>query len=221
MWRKNGSLYYFLGEQRTPEWFEARAGRLTASVVSAATGRTNYGKKDVDVVAQTAAKIRKEVPDEPINNAQQDGIDYEDSIRDEYVRRNGVEVTELGFVFDERRPHLGVSPDGLVGEDGLIEIKCPQKMYDRLLDICEGKKPPTYLKNYVPSYIFPSHYDQMQTQMAVLGRKWCDYVVYCPKDQIYVQHRVPFNPRHWKVLSDLIDQFIERELKDVQVYIPA
>ena len=221
LWTRERSLYYFNGEQRSEEWFLARKNRLTASNVSAAVGRTTYGKKEVDLPSEIAANIRGETEKTEINEAQAQGINYEAGIRVEYEKRNGVVVREVGFVFNIDRPHLGVSPDGLVGEDGLIEIKCPQKIYERLLDVCEGRTKPYYLKDGIPSYIFPSHYDQMQTQMAVLGKKWCDYVVYCPADEIYIQHRVPFNPRHWKVLSLLIDRFIDRELKHTEAYVPV
>jgi hypothetical protein len=75
-----------------------------------------------------------------------------------YVDRTGNHVSEVGFVIPSWCPFIGVSPDGLVGERGCIEIKAPVRMYN---------------------FPKPEHYAQMQMQMKVCERDWCDYVVYC------------------------------------------
>ena len=85
----------------------------------------------------------------------------------------GNPVQEVGFV--EQDDYAGCSPDGLVGKEGLIEIKCKQD-YNHLYAVCN-------------EWIDPEHELQMQYQMLITGRNWCDYVLYNPlfKNPIYVQ----------------------------------
>ena len=79
----------------------------------------------------------------------------------------------------EENEYVGVSPDGLVGEDGLIEIKCPQDK--------------TYTQYLLDGKIKPEYYSQMQMQMFITERLWCDYVVYNPnfKKSITIQRVYP------------------------------
>ena len=152
--------------QRTPEWYSSRCGRVTASAISNVmmdkdrAGYRNY-------MAQLVCERLTGQPTEGYTSpAMQHGIDTEAEARAAYSARVGLLVEEVGFI-KHPKFEAGASPDGLVGSDGLVEIKCVQPA--AALDIIESKKVPT------------EHRLQMQWQMAVTGRDWCDYVVDQPK----------------------------------------
>ena len=151
--------------QRTDDWHAQRLGLVTASAVSkvmmasSTAGYRNY-------MAQLICERLTGQPTETFKSAaMQHGIDTEPEARAAYSARTGLLVEEVGFI---RHPKLeaGASPDGLVGEDGLVEIKCVQP--STMLDLIDSRQ------------IEKEHRLQMQWQMAVTGRDWCDYVVYQP-----------------------------------------
>lgn len=152
--------------QRVPEWYAARCGRVTASNISnvmMSKDRAGYRNYMAQLVCERLTGQPTETYTSP---AMQHGIDTEAEARAAYSARVGQLVEEVGFI---KHPKLeaGASPDGLVGTEGLVEIKCLQPAAS--LDIIESKKVPT------------EHRLQMMWQMAVTGRDWCDYVVYQPK----------------------------------------
>lgn len=101
-----------------------------------------------------------------VTPAMQRGTDLEPEARDLYVKETGNQVEETGFWQHPELDFVGASPDGLVGDDGLLEIKCP------MLETHIG---------YIEDYIVPEDYrPQMALQMACTGRKWCDFVSYYP-----------------------------------------
>jgi putative phage-type endonuclease len=135
------------------------------------TSRDNY-------MAQLVCEnITKTKADGFTNAAMEWGTEQEPFARAAYEAKTGVMVEEVGFVPHPLIEWAGASPDGLVGPDGLVEIKCPNTatMIDTLLT---GKVPGKY--NI-----------QMQFQMACTGRHWCDYVVFDPrmpaKAQLFVK----------------------------------
>lgn len=152
--------------QRTPEWYSSRCGRVTASAISNVMmdkSKAGYRNYMAQLVCERLTGQATETYTSP---AMQHGIDTEAEARAAYSARVGQLVEEVGFI---KHPKLeaGASPDGLVGTEGLCEIKCVQPA--TALDIIESKKVPT------------EHRLQMMWQMAVTGRDWCDYVVYQPK----------------------------------------
>jgi putative phage-type endonuclease len=102
-----------------------------------------------------------------VNAAMQWGTDQEPNAREEYEIRYGVEVELVGYVAHPEMDYAGASPDGLVGDDGLIEIKCPATA-THIETILGGKVPRKYLL-------------QMQWQMSCTDRQWCDFVSYDPR----------------------------------------
>ena len=155
-----------MSEQGGQEWLAERAGRVTASALSnvmmakTAAGYQNY------MAQLVCERLTGEPTETYVSPAMQHGIDTEDEARAAYMARNAVIVDQTGFVRHSKL-EAGCSPDGLVGDEGLIEIKCVQPA--TALDLLESKKVPT------------DHYNQIQWQLAVTGRDWCDYVVYQPK----------------------------------------
>lgn len=154
-------------EQGSPEWFAMRAGKVTASkaadVMSAITtaGYRNY-LADLVVERLTGNKTESFT-----NAAMQWGVDQEPIARAEYEVKTGNLVDQIAFVDHPTIANFGCSPDGLVGDDGLIEIKCPNTATH--IDYVMQDKVPT---KYIP---------QIQCQLAVTGRKWCDFVSFDPR----------------------------------------
>ena len=149
-------------QQRTEEWLTARAGKVTASclddVMAAKTtaGYQNYMAKLI------CERLTGRAEQTPVSAAMQRGTDLESLARDFYVVETGAMVEEVGFYEHPSILNSGASPDGIIGTDGLIEIKCPNTATH--IKTLESKKPALkYMR-------------QMQWQMACTGRKWCDFV---------------------------------------------
>jgi putative phage-type endonuclease len=191
-------------EQRSEEWFQARLGKVTASRVVDVLAKIKSGESasrrnyKIQLVSE---RLTGEKQETYINQAMQDGIDREQFAREKYVQQFG-EVEEVGFI---QHPTLeaGASPDGLVGTDGIIEIKCPMG----------STHTETLMTQEVPSKYVP----QIQFQLLVTGRKWCDFVSYNPMFpenlQVFVR-RVFANKEYQKELEDEVKQFLN-EVDDV------
>jgi len=185
-------------EQRSEEWFQARLGKVTASRVADVLAKIKSGESasrrnyKIQLVSE---RLTGEKQETYINQAMQDGIDREFYARERYVQQFG-EVEEVGFV---KHPTLeaGASPDGMVGEDGILEIKCPMG----------STHTETLMTQDVPSRYVP----QIQFQLLVTGRKWCDFVSYNPMFpkhlQVFVK-RVEADPVYQKELESEVKQFL-------------
>lgn len=152
-------------EQRTQEWYAARKGRITASLVGGLLDCAPYMSKD----AAFRALVRSchGLPDEFEGNIATDyGTNNEELAVKAYEIETGNTVVLAGFVAWDN--WLGASPDGYIGDDGLIEIKCPF-----------GKR-----KDEEPEFASiedqPHYYAQIQVQLFVTGRKWCHFWQWSP-----------------------------------------
>jgi putative phage-type endonuclease len=166
--------------QGSSEWFYQRLGKVTASRVAdvIAKTKTGYSTSRDNYMAQLVVERLTFTKTESYTNAaMQWGTDTEPFARAAYEATQGVMVEEVGFVRHPTIEWAGASPDGLVGDDGCIEIKCPNT-----LTMIE-----TLLSQKVPG----KYFTQMQFQLACTGRKWCDYVVFDPrmpaKAQLFVK----------------------------------
>jgi len=115
-------------EQLSQEWFEARLGKVTASRVSdvLATRKGQESTVRAKYKLQLATeRLTNKKTDTYMNQAMQDGIEREPMAREIYEKLKDVTVEEVGFVQHPAIERAGASPDGLVGDDGIIEIKCP------------------------------------------------------------------------------------------------
>lgn len=148
--------------QGSAEWHALRAGRLTAS-----HGQEigNNGKGLETYVYKTLAKKYSTGQYESYTDEHMErGIELESKARSVYELLNGVTVEQIGFV--EYNEYIGASPDGLVGDDGGIEIKCHDNVTHFKL-LVKGEKE-----------IDSKYRWQCQMNMLVTGRKWWDYVAY-------------------------------------------
>lgn len=158
-------------EQRTDEWYAARLGKATASRIAGIIAKNKDGKAAAsreNIAVELALEILTGNRQEGFTNAaMQWGTETEPLARIAYEIHIGTLVEEAGFIDHPTVPMSGCSPDGLVGAEGLIEIKCPNSA-THLKTITSGKADPQYIP-------------QMQWQMAVTGRQWCDFVSYDPR----------------------------------------
>lgn len=193
--------------QGSPEWFAARLGKVTASRVSdvVAKTKTGWGAGRANYMADLIVERLTGNPTEGfINTAMQWGIDTEPQALAAYEFRHDCEVTEVGFVLHPLITDSGASPDGLVGSDGLIELKCPNTAthIDTLLS---GAVPGKYLS-------------QMQWQMACTERKWCDFVSFDPRlpetMRLFVR-RVPRDDALIAGLENDIRDFLDEMAKKI------
>jgi len=147
-------------EQRTPEWFAARKGRLTASMAGAALGLAPYMSKD-DALRALVRDLHGMESEFKGNIATEYGIANEQLARSAYELQTGNSVQNAGFVpFED---WTGASPDGYIAEDGLIEIKCPFGL---------RKNPDPAFKSIEDQ---PHYYAQIQLQLFVTDRTWCHF----------------------------------------------
>ena len=156
--------------QGSDEWKALRLGKVTASRVSDVVAKTKsgYGAGRANYAAQLIAERLTGTPAESYTNAaMQHGTETEPEARAAYEFYQCVTVEEVAFVPHPKIDQAGCSPDGLVGGDGLVEIKCPQTA--------------THLETLLGQAVPGKYETQMQFQMACTGRKWCDFVSYDPR----------------------------------------
>jgi putative phage-type endonuclease len=191
-------------QQRTPEWFAKRLGLVTASRIADVMAKTKTGASASrsGYMAQLVTERLTGAPTEGFQSAAMEwGIEQEPHARAAYEAREGVLVDEVDFV---RHPLLeaGASPDGLVGEDGCIEIKCPNTA--TMLEYIEDRSVPR-------KYLL-----QMQWQLACTGRNWCDFVAFDPRLPEHLQLLVIRVPRDEGVIAEIageVGRFLT-ELRD-------
>ena len=188
-------------EQGTEEWFAIRCGKVTASRIAdiIATTKSGYSASRANYEAQLICEILTGKPAESFTNAAMAwGTETEPLARAQYELKTGNMVNQIGFVVHPKIEQAGASPDGLVDNDGLIEIKCPNTSTH--LD--------TLLSQKVPS----KYITQMTWQMLCTGRKWCDFVSYDPRLpdnlQLFIQ-RIELDEEYGKKLESEVKGFLE------------
>lgn len=157
-------------EQRTDDWFAARAGKATASSIYKIMARTKtgFGADRANYMAQLVSERLTGVRTETFTNAaMQWGVETEAQARAAYMDATGEDVAEIGFIDHPTVLMSGASPDGIVGFDGLLEVKCPNTA--------------THIATLRGAPIDRKYLLQMQWQMACAERDWCDFVSYDPR----------------------------------------
>jgi len=188
-------------EQGSPEWLAIRLGKVTASRITdvLAKGKSGEATTREDYRTELVVQRLTNEPGESFTNAAMEwGVLQEPMARIAYEAQANVFVEQVAFVDHPTIEWFGCSPDGLVGETGLVEIKCPASKNH--LKYLLGGKPPA---KYVP---------QMQCQMAVTGRKWCDFVSYdprLPEDlQLFVA-RLERDVSYIMAMEEEVDKFLK------------
>lgn len=157
-------------EQRTDEWFAARCGKVTASALYKVMARTKtgWGADRTNYAAQLVTERLTGRPADSFSNAaMQWGVDTEPQARAAYAIHTDEVPVEVGFLDHPRIVWSGASPDGLVGNSGMIEIKCPNTA--------------THIATLDGAEIDRKYLYQMQWQMACAEKDWCDFVSFDPR----------------------------------------
>jgi len=188
-------------EQRTEEWYASRLGKVTASRVADIVAKTKTG------YSASRAKYMGELLCERLTGSRGDtyqnaamvwGVNTEPQARVAYEAALGELLEEVGFIPHPTIEMAGASPDGLVGEEGLVEIKCPTTI--------------THIDTLLSITVPQQYMTQMQWQMACTGRKWCDFVSYDPRlpenMQMFI-HRVERDDKMIAELEGEVVKFIE------------
>jgi len=187
-------------EQRSPEWYAARLGKVTASRVAdlMAKMKSGYSTSRTNYMAELICERLTGNPTEGYTNgAMQWGIDTEPRAKAAYTFTLGQPIVDCAFALHGKISDFGASPDGLVGDDGLLEIKCPNSA--------------THIETLLRGGVEGKYFTQMQAQMAVTGRKWCDFVSFDPRlpaeMQIFVK-RIERDDASIEIMEDEIRSFL-------------
>lgn len=194
-------------QQGSNEWLELRLGKVTASKFSDVM--TNGKGVGLSATARSymIRLISEILRGEPMpffeNEAMKWGTETEPQARAMYELKNNIDVKEVAFV--ELNDFVGVSPDGLVGDDGLLEIKCPNTE--------------TQIKRFLYGVGLPKEYEaQVQGQLWVTGREWCDFVSFDPRIDVnasYIQTRVYRDEEYIETLEKKVMAFVEEMKKTI------
>ncbi len=194
-----------MSEQQTEQWFTDRLGKVTASRLAdvLAKTKTGYSASRANYMTQLVLeRITKTRAESYSNAAMQWGNEQEPFARAAYEAHTGQMVEEVGFIQHPDIEDAGASPDGLVGDDGMVEIKCPSSStaLECWLIHAQGGNP-----------VYARYYAQMQFQMRCADRSWVDYVVFDPrmpaKAQLFV-FRVQRNAEFLKIAEDEVITFL-------------
>lgn len=194
----NRSLEIFNFDQGTPEWFECRKGIPTASMFSAILAKGQGKTRRTYMMKLLGERITGELQDSFSNAHMERGKEMEEEARLAYAFMKEVEPVQVGFI---RNKEKGCSPDSLIDENGLLEIKT--KLPHLQLEVL--------LADEMPS----EHKAQVQGQLWIAEREWCDFVSFWPKTPIFIK-RVYRDEKYIKTLSDEVEKFLN-ELTDLEV----
>lgn len=154
--------------QRSDDWYAERCGKVTASRVKDLNAKPSKGKAlnalGLTILAERLTGVQKETP---TNFYMQWGIDNEPHAIAAYENETGFFVNGTGLIDHPFIEMFGASPDGLVGENGQIEVKCPDTT--------------THLNTLLTKEVPEEHIPQITSQLACTRRQWCDFVSYDPR----------------------------------------
>lgn len=179
-------------EQNSQEWLAARCGSLGASSIAdmVAKTRNGWGASRFNLAARIVCERLTGSPQESYTNAaMQWGHDTEPQARAMYEFMRDTPVTSVGLVLHPSIDKSHASPDGLVGDDGLLEIKCPNTA--------------THIETLLSEEIEGKYVKQMQWQMACCQRPWCDFVSFDPRLPAEMQMFVKRVHHHPEFIAEL------------------
>ena len=177
--------------QGSEEW-ENWGARPTASEFGSfcTPARGDYSKSATDYACKIICKRLRVYVEPPTSFAMDWGTENEPLARAAYQLQTGRDVEEVGFVIPDLTDAYGGSPDGLVGDDGLLEIKCPQS---------------PSLVRYHADGILPAQYKpQVQGLLLITGREWCDFYVWHPYLKPFLLRVMPDEKYQAKIAKNLL-----------------
>lgn len=193
-------------KQGTPEWLALKAGTPSTSnfdKIIKNDGKPSKQNKKY-MYQLIGEKLLGHIPETYKNKAMERGNELEAEAREFYQFTNDVEVSQVAVAYKDENKDFLCSPDGLIGEDGLIEIKCP------LL--------PTHIEYLINNELPSKYFTQVQGQLFVTGRKWVDFMSYYPSIKPLIV-RVERDEKFIKLLEVELSSFctelvkLEKKLK--------
>lgn len=199
-------------EQNTEEWRFARCGSLGASQIADAisTGRDGktFGATSINISANLVIERLTGRPIETYKSpAMMWGSENEENAKRAYEAHTGEFVSDVGLYTHPTIKGTHASPDGLVGVDGLVEIKCPNSA--------------THIETLKAGKVATRYIYQMQWQMACTGRAWCDFVSFDPRMPEHLQLFVERHDRDDKLIAELeakVGAFLQRVQNDLDAF---
>jgi putative phage-type endonuclease len=179
-------------EQHSPQWHAARLGKATASRIADIVARTKsgYATSRANYAAELVCERLTGVHAESfVSSAMAWGVEKEAEARRLYEFERDLQAVTVGFIDHPAIAMSGASPDGLIGDVGLIEVKCP--LTATHIDTLLGRSVPG---RYVT---------QMQWLLAVTGRQWCDFVSYDPRLPLHLRLFVERVHRDARLIAEL------------------
>lgn len=196
-------------EQRTDAWYQARLGKVTASRLADVMAKTKsgYAASRQNYMAELICQRLTGKTEEGYSNAaMQRGTELEPVAREMYsLNEFDAVITEVGLIDHPTISGFAASPDGLVNDDGLIEIKCPNT-WTHLQTLKTGEPKRQYLL-------------QMHAQMMCTGRRWCDFVSFddrLPPELSYFKTRIPFDESLAKEIEAEVIHFLSELESEIQ-----
>lgn len=187
-------------EQGSEAWFAQRLGKVTASRVADVIAKTKTGystSRDNYMAQLVCERMTNTVAESFTNTAMAWGTETEPLARAAYEAYADVLVDEVAMITHPTIEASGASPDGLVGDDGMLEIKCPNTA--------------THIDTLLSQSVPGKYNTQMQWQMACTGRQWCDFVSFdsrLPTElQLFVK-RVPRDNAYIAMLEEEVQKFL-------------
>ena len=187
-------------EQGSPEWFAQRCGKATASRISDIVAKTKsgYSTSRANYMAQLVVeRMTNQVAESYTNAAIEWGVEHEPFARGAYEAKTGNLVDQVGAIDHPSIPMSAASPDGLVGDEGCLEIKCPNTA--------------THIETILGEEPAKKYYDQVQWQLRCANRKWCDFVSFDPRMPAHLQlfvKRIERNDVYIAELEREVSQFL-------------
>jgi len=194
-------------DQHSEAWHEARCGRITGTRFKNLMSKESTASY-TDLITNIACEIiTRRAEDTYINATMEAGLETEPEARKEYETVFGVEIKQVGFIIpdEDNKYHnwIGISPDGLTSDNGLIEIKCPL-MKTHFEYIEENRLPPEY--RY-----------QVQGQLFVTGLDYCDFISYVEGMKLFVIRVYP-DKELFTEFEQRLDKAIIQIQNKIEVY---
>lgn len=171
-------------EQGSDLWKQLRLGHVTASNIADVMAKGKYGESETRrkyKIKLLAERLSGQSQDSYSNSAMEWGVENEQFAAMAYEVKTNTLLDKTGFWLHDNIQWLGVSPDRLVGNDGLVEIKCPNTT--------------THLDYILDDQVPAKYYKQIQCQLWVTKRDWCDFVSYDPRlpeeNQLFIKRAYP------------------------------
>ena len=193
-----GTYWQHIHAQGSDSWKQIRLNLLTASKFRKCRGIEPWAKKDLPVLIYDLQNgVDSTVPNELMAH----GNLFEPIAREWYEETYQCKVQTVGLAIPKWNKFIGASPDGLIGDDGGLEIKCPKIMYPALVEYMSKNvklNPNQYydIDNY--NHIKRDHFDQIQGCLAVYNRKWWDYCVFASESKQCFVQRIPRFQEYWE-----------------------